>query len=126
MFDTYPDFITPLTALRAFVEGQRDGLINAAELLGGSDGLRLAQTAIDGLARPHVPTEQTIATCRELLDLLMLEHVNDPARIEAERFAFIDPAWPIVEDICLLAEGFQEVLEIYLDDPGQQPVQVAA
>ncbi|MEP1592350.1 hypothetical protein [Sulfitobacter sp.] len=126
MFDLYPNHTPALDALRAYVQDQRDGLLDAAELLGGPAGLRQALTAIDGLAQRDLPTARTLEACAGLLDLLKLEHVHDPSRIEAERFALIDPAWPIVEDICLLADGFQEVLEIYLDEPGQRPVQVAA
>ena len=62
----------------------------------------------------------------ELLELLMLEHVHDPARVEAERFALLDPAWPVVEDICLLADEFHDILEDYLNDASSKPVQVAA
>ncbi|WP_370161224.1 hypothetical protein [Limimaricola soesokkakensis] len=126
MFDTYPHSSSALAALRAFVEQQSDGLLNAAELLGGPDGLRLAQSAIDGLARPYPPTERALEACSELLDLLMLKHVHDASRGEAERFAVIDPAWPVVEEICLLADSLQDVLEAYLNEAGQQSAQVAA
>ena len=126
MFYHYPHSTSSLTAFRAFFEGKRDGLLYAAELLGGPDGLRLAQTAIDGLGQPHMPSERTLSACRELLDLLLLEHVHDPARVEAERFALLDPGWPVVEDICLLADELEEILEIYLDDTSKQSVQVAA
>lgn len=126
MFDTTPNFTMPLTALGAYVEEQREGLLNAAGLLGGSDGLRLAQSVIDGLAQPQLPAKRTLTACSELLDLLKLEHVHDPSRAEAERFALSDPIWSVVEDICLLADGFQEVLEAFLDEVRQQPAQVTA
>lgn len=117
---------SPLAALRAVFEEQREGLLNAADLLGGPDGLRLAQSVIDGLARPHPPFERTLAACSDLLDLFKLEHVHDPSRAEAERFALIDPASPIVEEICLLADTLQEALETYLEEAGQRSEQVAA
>ncbi|WP_283638810.1 hypothetical protein [Marinovum algicola] len=126
MFDHHPQFTSPRTELQAFVENQHDGLLDAAEQLGGPDGLRLAHTVIDGLRRPQTPTERTLTACRELLELLMLEHVHDPARVEAERFALLDPAWPVVEDICLLADEFHDILEDYLNDASSKPVQVAA
>ncbi|MFT6532772.1 MAG: hypothetical protein ACJASC_002325 [Limimaricola cinnabarinus] len=129
MFDLYPDFTSAFDALRVYVEVQHDGLLHAAELLGGRDGLRLAQSVIEGVARPHLPTDRTLKACGEMLDLLTLEHVHDPSRIEAERFAALDPAWPVVEDICLLADGFKNVLHDYLDEAAQQPMrpsQVAA
>ncbi|WP_370162559.1 hypothetical protein [Limimaricola soesokkakensis] len=126
MFDIYLQSSSALAALRAFVEQQSDGLLNAAELLGGPGGLRLARSAIDGLGRSYPPSKRTLEACGELLDLLMLEHVDDVSRVEAERFAALDPAWPVVEEICLLADGFQNVLEAYLDEACQQAAQVAA
>ncbi|MGX9853901.1 hypothetical protein ACR03S_00405 [Limimaricola variabilis] len=126
MFDFYPPSSSALAALRAFVEQQSDGLLNAAELLGGPDGLRMAQSAIDGLGQSYPPTERTLEACSELLDLLMLEHVHDASRVEAERFAALDPAWPVVEEICLLTDSLQDVLEAYLSEAGQQSAQVAA
>ncbi|WP_052465587.1 hypothetical protein [Phaeobacter sp. S60] len=129
MFDLYPNFTSGLDALRAYVQDQRDGLLEAADLLGGSAGLRLALTATDGLAQRHPPTARTLEACAELLDLLKLEHVHDPSRIESERFALLDPAWPVVEEICLLADGFCDVLDAYMDEPEthrEQSSQVAA
>lgn len=116
MFDLYPNHTSALDALRAYVQDQRDGLLDAAELLGGSAGLRQALNAIDGLAQRDLPTGRTLEACGGLLDLLKLEHVHDPSRIEAERFARLDPAWPVVEDICLLADGFSDVLDAYMDE----------
>lgn len=40
--------------------------------------------------------------------LLGLDHVHDLDRIEAERFAAIDPMSPVIEEICLLLEGLRE------------------
>lgn len=116
MFDLYPNHTSALDALRAYVQDQRDGLLDAAELLGGSAGLRQALNAIDGLAQRHPPTARTLEACAELLDLLKLEHVHDLSRIEAERFARLDPAWPVVEEICLLADGFNDLLDAYRDE----------
>ncbi|MFC0201622.1 hypothetical protein [Paracoccus rhizosphaerae] len=47
----------------------------------------------------------------QLLDLLMLEHVHDPSRLEAELFASIDPANACVEEICLLADQLSSLLD---------------
>lgn len=123
MFDLYPNLTSALDALRAYVQDQRDSLLDAAELLGGSAGLRLALSATDGLAQRHLPTVRTLEACGELLDLLKLENVHAPSRIEAERFALLDPAWPVVEDICLLADGFSDVLDAYMDEAAPDLVQ---
>ncbi len=45
-----------------------------------------------------------------LHQLLTLHNVHDPKRVEAAYFAEIDPASPIVEDICLLSEALTDVI----------------
>jgi hypothetical protein len=119
MFDTHqktplPTFAphpTPLVALRAFAEENAAALLNAADLLGGRRGATLAQCVLDGLAADGAPTRRTLLACDALLGLLMLEHVHDPSREEAARFAAIDPASACVEEICALADGLSDVLE---------------
>ncbi|MGR3456015.1 hypothetical protein [Pseudooceanicola sp.] len=118
MFDNSPDFTTfsdvPSTSLddlRSFAGAHGNALLDAAGLLGGNPGTRLAYAALDGLAKPRTPSRRTLRAFDELLDLLMLEHVHDPSRIEAERFAMIDPASAWVEEICLLADQLSDLLD---------------
>ncbi|MCF7700714.1 hypothetical protein [Loktanella sp. M215] len=117
MFDTISSNETidlaPLTTfgdLRSFAGVHRDALLDAAGLLGASPGIRLAQRAIDGLAEPGTPSRRTMRAFGELLDLLMLEHVHDPFRIEAGLFATLDPASASAEEICLLADQLGDLL----------------
>jgi len=124
MFDTietYTEMSSATHELRAFVDEHHDALHNAAALLGGPPGVRLAQTAIDGLRDAETPSRRTMEALDDLLDLLMLEHVHDPDRIEADRFALIDPASSIVEDICLLADGLDDALDAYRATPNILP-----
>lgn len=118
MFDTSPDAIafgvvpsTPLDELRSFAGEHQDPLLDAAGLLGGSPGIRLAQNALDGLAEPGAPSRRTLQALDELLDLLMLEHVHDPSRIEAELFAMTDRANACVEELCLLADQLRDLID---------------
>ncbi len=122
MFDTIPNIDNcnapwprPLDELRAFADEHRDGIIDAAALLGGTHGAHLALLVLDGLAGDGIPTQRTIRAMDDLLSLLMLEHVHDPARDEEARFARIDPASACVEEICLLADGLSDLLEAYHD-----------
>lgn len=122
MFDTTPKFTNFGTAepnqvddLRSFAERNRDGLLNAAGLLGGSHGIRTAQSALEGLAEPGQLARPTVKAFDDLLDLLMLEHVQEPTRTEAALFAAIDPASPIVEEICFLADQLHDALVAYDD-----------
>ena len=99
--------------LRSFVSEHRDALLNAAALLGGKGGTRLAQTVLDGLANEAEPPRRVMRALDDLLDLLMLEHVHDPSREEAARFAEIDLFDPCVEEICLLADGLSNALAAF-------------
>ena len=115
MFDHIcPDLSTdadPFAPLRKFADPHRDALINAAELLGGRQGLRLALDALDGLASEIVPSRRTRNQLAELLDLLSLEHVHDETREEASRFAMIDPCDPLVEEVCALTDGLRDAFD---------------
>ncbi|SEK95125.1 hypothetical protein SAMN05444413_104253 [Roseivivax marinus] len=118
MFDTTPNAVqfgtvpaNPLDELRSFAVEYQDAMLDAASLLGGSAGIKLAQTALDGLAERGGPSRRTMQALDEFMDLLMLEHVHDPSRIEAELFAAIDPASACVEELCLLADQLNDRLE---------------
>ena len=117
MFDFTDNSNTPpspaLRDLRAFVAGHADGLAGAAALLGAAPGVRIALAALDGLCEPGHPVARTMRALDKLVDLLMLEHVQDPDRIESVCFAALDPAEPVVEEICLLADGLSNRLEAY-------------
>ncbi|MBW4984317.1 hypothetical protein KZZ07_17390 [Mameliella sp. CS4] len=120
MFDLTDDLITSqsptLRDLRSFTAENADALACAAALLGAAPGVRTALTALDGLADPGHPTARTMRALDDLVDLLMLEHVHDPYRIEATCFAALDPAEPVVEEICILADGLANALEAYRED----------
>lgn len=118
MFDAIPGVaeygappLQPVDPIRDFVEQHRDGLLNAANLLGGRSGARLVQTVIDGLAGPTAPSRRVTRAIDDLRDLLTLQHVHDPDCDEAAHFAAINPADPCVEEICLLADGLCAALE---------------
>lgn len=116
MFDDITTFTAPSSALdglRAYLGEHHGGLLNAAALLGGQPGIRSAQSVLDDFETPGTPPRRTMRALDDLLDLLMLENVHDPDRIEAAHFAMLDPASPIVEEICLLADGLDDVLDTY-------------
>lgn len=102
---------TPHHPLHSFADEHRDALLDAAALLGGPDGARLAQSVLDGLADQARPSRRLMRAVGNLLGLLTLEQVHDMSREEAARFAAIDPADPCVEEICLLADGLTAAIE---------------
>lgn len=56
----------------------------------------------------------------ELYQLLTLENVGDPDRIESALLAEIDLASPFVEDCCLLAEKLEALLRQIAEDESSE------
>lgn len=77
-------------------------------------GVEDASARVERLAERLRKECRLIRSVRSMLDqllvLLMLEHVHDPERAEAGYFALIDPADPVVEEICLLTDGLRHAL----------------
>jgi hypothetical protein len=91
-----------------YILANASAICSAAALLGGRAAEGRAQRLIDDLC---LASSSTPRICRELdalEDLLSLEHVHDPDRVEAEHFALIDPMDPAVDEICLLLDGLRE------------------
>lgn len=99
-----------LHALRLFVEGHREGLWHAARLLGGYDGAALVEDLAARLRDDDGIRLSTLRCAHAVHALLTLRNVGDPGRVESGFFAVIDPADPVVEDICLLADGLDDAL----------------
>lgn len=102
-----------LRQLKEYVGSQRDALLDAALLLGGGPGLRVAQAAIEGLSGPDAPSRRTMREIGRLVGLLKLENVHHQDTVEAERFAMLDPNDPCVEQICLLADELSDLADAY-------------
>lgn len=110
------DFLTAPSHI-TFILANTAALCSAAALLGGRAAEARFQRLVDDLC---VTSSMTPRICRELNaleDLLALEHVDDLNRIEAERFASIDPGDPVVEEVCLLLDGLREAraCEVHAD-----------
>ncbi|WPZ28876.1 hypothetical protein T8A63_14740 [Sulfitobacter sp. OXR-159] len=100
------DFLsTPSPA--AFVLSNAAALCSAALLLGGRDAEARVQRLIDDMCVSSSTTSRVRRELDAMESLLGLEHVHDLDRIEAERFAAIDPMSSVIEEICLLLEGLR-------------------
>lgn len=110
------NFHPAVTMLLAWVFEYRDALMNASMLLGGPPAQRRAARLLADILSNGDVNRRLIAELSWLHRLLTLEHVSDPNRDEAVYFAAIDPADPVVYDLCILADGLGDRLEAIHDE----------
>ena len=108
MFDFTKD---PLMDLRAFASFHSEALQNASLLLGGQPALRRTLNLLDDISSAPQLTRRISRSLIDLHQLHSLQNVHDPDRIEKACFADIDPASPIVADLCLLSEALEDQLD---------------
>ena len=118
MFDNirFPDAESPradapFAAVLTFVQKHREALQHAAELLAGRRGASLANRIAEDLSDASTLSRRCRRDLEDLLCILALENVDDFNREEAARFAAIDPASPVVKEICFLTDALRDVLE---------------
>ncbi len=107
MFDFHQD---ALKGLRNFMSSHNQALQNASLLLGGQPALRRTQALLGDLMSARSLTQRLRYRIAALHGLLTLSNVHDIENLEAAYFAEIDPASPIMEELCLLAEGLKEAI----------------
>jgi hypothetical protein len=100
----------PLKDLRAFASFQSEALQNASLLLGGKPALQRTQRLLDDISSALQLTHRMSRELVVLHQLLSFHNVHVHERIEAACFADIDPASPIVGDLCLLNEALKDQL----------------
>jgi hypothetical protein len=97
--------------LFVYLSEHRDGLENASALLGGPDAARRFRALHAAISVPQPRFTRWIS--RELLALHRLLSLDDVADFDspaAYHFSLIDPADPVVADICLLTDGLRDCL----------------
>nr|WP_286852456.1 hypothetical protein [Leisingera sp. UBA4491] len=102
--------------MKDFFQNQSEALQNAAVLLGGQPALRCVHALLDDLTIQPSITRRMKTNLVKLQKVLTLENVHDMDRIEAALFAEIDPASPIVEEICLLSDQLDDLLQPILSE----------
>lgn len=104
-----------LAAVRSFLFEQGSALANAARLLGGSAAsarvILLGEAVRDAARLTRAHRRQLVS----LHQLLTLQHAADPERLESALCAEIDPAAPVVDEICWLADALEQVLRDICD-----------
>jgi hypothetical protein len=117
VFDSQSD----LKAVRKFLAEHGNALANAAHTLGGQAAsgryFALAQAVRETLRLTRTHRRQLVGIHR----LLTLKDVGDPERLETGFFCEIHPESPIVDEICLLSDKFENLLlTISADATGNQ------
>lgn len=107
MFDFHQD---ALKDLRDFMSSHNEALQNASLLLGGQPALRRTQALLGDIMSARSLTRRLRYRIAALHGLLTLSNVHEIETLEAAHFAEIDPASPIVEELCLLTEGLKEAI----------------
>ena len=102
--------------LLAWIFEYREALLNASMLLGGPPAQRRAARLLADILSNGEVNRRLIAELSWLHRLLTLEHASDPDRDEAVYFAAIDPADPVVYELCILADGLGDRLESIQDE----------
>ncbi len=122
--------ITPAVAVYQFMSEYADALVSAARLLGGDQAAQRTSLLINEVLQRAPLCRHLRAEFVDLHRLLSLQAVDDLESIEAACLAEIDPASPVVEEVCLLSDGlFDHLVALaraeYLD-PVWRPVLDAA
>lgn len=104
-----------LHLVQDFFSQNLESVTHAASLLGGF-------TAYQRCLRLASDLRQASRLCRHLRyevvwlhKLLMLDAVGDPDAVETAHFSEIDPADPIVHELCLVADAVGDLLETLAD-----------
>ena len=97
--------------VRRFLGQHSEALAQAADLLGGPQAEGRARR-LAGAAAPAPRLSPALRRELEALHaLLSLEDVADLDGVEAACFAEIDPASPLVEEVCLLTDELTRLLD---------------
>lgn len=99
-----------LLVFLAWLSEHADALLNASQLLGGVRAARRTARLLEDLRREPSLNTRVRRELQALRDLVSLEHVEDPDREECAFFALLNPADPVVYDLCMLKEGLDQHL----------------
>ncbi len=107
--------------VRQFLREHMEVLVAATLTLAGRKGTRIVDDIREGIAQPGPLSRRTRQKLADLLAILGLENVHEEDSAEAARFAMIDPADPMVEEICLLTDGLRAALASAGLEPRREP-----
>ncbi len=99
-----------LKAVQTFLGKNGTALANAAYHLAGGAASGAVFRLIGDVGEACKLTSSHINWLRKLHALLFLENVGDPERTETALFAEMVPGSQLVDEICLLADGVDDLL----------------
>lgn len=110
-------------ALRAFVSGHEEALGYAAVLLANRNGARLMNEIREGFDQPGPLSSCIRRMLLEMRGILFLDYNNGDACEHWASSTVLDPEDPIVHELCLLADGFDDALRCagILTSSNEQP-----
>jgi hypothetical protein len=97
-------------ALREFFFHHDEALGNAAVLLADRRGARLLNAIRDGLEQPGSITRRLRRLLLQLRAILFLDEADEDEWGSEGCFNLLEPEDPIVPELCLLADGLDDVL----------------
>lgn len=101
-------------ALKRFVLEHADALLSASALLGGPLARRRTARLLEALLERPSLTRHLRRELEELHSLLSRDRTGGPEGLEVtDRFAALDPASPVLEDISLLRDAFRTQIEAF-------------
>jgi len=98
-------------AFRAYFQDHDEALGHAAVLLGGRRGARLINAVREALSHHRTFTRRLRRQLFELRNLLFLEYAYNDDWGDGTGFALLELDDPIVQEICLLADGLEQALQ---------------
>ncbi|WPY96303.1 hypothetical protein T8T21_16140 (plasmid) [Limimaricola variabilis] len=110
------------TALAEFALRHAEALVSAAGHLGDVPAVRRAARLLRDLLDTPPLTRRLRTELIALHRLLSLDGVEDLDSLEAGCFAALDPASPVIEEICLLTDGLRDHLAALAEAEAGNPV----
>jgi|TARA_R110000850_G_scaffold277075_1_gene422154 hypothetical protein len=109
-------------SLMRFLLSRAEALMSAAALLGGQAAVRRTARLLEDLVDAPCLNRRLRKEIVELHRLLALDRVDDLESCEAGCFAEIDPASPVVEEICELTDAVRAHLLTLANSESDDPV----
>jgi hypothetical protein len=103
-----PNYLSPASSTACFVADHADQILKAAHMLGGTTAARRFALLVQDLGEALAPNRRLERELDALETLLSLRHLDDPDNTGSSLFATIDPADPVVEEICALLDALQD------------------